>query len=185
MPPVGVARSVATWLPTPSDAIHIDGRGILTSCSTLYAGQNSRGTSVFTWVAPRDETNFDEDVSPLLQYLWRKKLVSADARLGLVEFGSEAYHSGANVTFSASEFSMQLLTGHPPKYELNPIGDGCEKPVSPPAKEGGTGGKARGDVNGVLLLTTGVAFSVVLVGGGCRDSLLWLAAAVALRLYLV
>lgn len=100
-------------------------------CSTLYSGQNSRGTSVYTWVSPSDQTSFDEDISPLLQYLWRNELVSADARLGLVEFGSEAYHSENNVTFSAGDFSMQIWKGEPPSFDPNPVGEDCAKPTSP------------------------------------------------------
>lgn len=103
--------------------------------STLYSGQNARGTIVFTWVAPSDQTSFDEDIAPLFQYLWRNDLMSADAQLGVVEFGSEAYHSGNNVTFSASSFSMGVWPGVPARYEINAVGDGCKAPTSP-TKEG-------------------------------------------------
>ncbi|KUI57551.1 Endoglucanase cel12A [Cytospora mali] len=103
---------------------------------TLYTGQNSRGTSVFTWVSPTDQTSFNEDIAPLLQYLWRNELVSADARLGLIEFGSEAYHSGNNVTFSATDFSMDVWLGTPVKFELNPPADHCKEPESPAGPQG-------------------------------------------------
>ncbi|CAN8099144.1 unnamed protein product [Discula destructiva] len=103
---------------------------------TLYSGQNSRGTSVFTWVSPTNNTAFDEDISPLLQYLWRNELVSADARLGLVEFGSEAYHSTSNVTFSAGKFSMDIRKGEPPEIDMNAIGEACMMPMSPGGSQG-------------------------------------------------
>lgn len=142
---------------------HLPTPGRLTvrlTTSTLYSGQNARGTIVFTWIAPSDQTSFDEDISPLLQYLWRNDLMAADAQLGVVEFGSEAYHSGNNVTFSAGSFSMGVWPGVPPGYELNTVGDGCEAPTSP-TKEGaatrivaGGGSAAAG---GMALLAAGVA----------------------------
>lgn len=104
---------------------------MLTPCSTLFTGQNTRGTLVYSWVSPADQTSFDEDITPLLQYLWRNDLVSADARIGLVEFGSEAYHAGNNVTFSAGDFGMDIWPGTPVKLDLNPVADNCEPPQSP------------------------------------------------------
>ncbi|KAK3504390.1 concanavalin A-like lectin/glucanase domain-containing protein [Neurospora crassa] len=84
----------------------------------LYQGHNERGTDVFTWVASANQTTFTAEVSPLLQYLWRNGLVSAKSHLGLVSFGSEAYHSEGTVTFSASEFDMDLVTGAAPKLAV-------------------------------------------------------------------
>lgn len=80
--------------------------------------------------------SFDEDITPLLQYLWRNELVSADARIGLVEFGSEAYHAGNNVTFSAGDFSMEVWPGSPVKFELNPVAHHCDPPESPAGPQG-------------------------------------------------
>lgn len=87
-------------------------------------------------MSPADQTSFDEDITPLLQYLWRNELVSADARIGLVEFGSEAYHAGNNVTFSAGGFSMDIWPGSPVKFELNPVADHCDAPQSPAGPQG-------------------------------------------------
>lgn len=149
--------------------------------STLYSGQNSRGTSVFTWVSPSDQTSFDEDVSPLLQYLSGKGLVSADARLGLVEFGSEAYHSGGNVTFSAGGFSMEVWRGVPPRFDFNPIGERCARPTSPAGPEatgkpekGSSGARAAGGPSGMTVAVAGTVSTmvvvVVVVGlGPCGD----------------
>lgn len=80
--------------------------------------------------------SFDEDITPLLQYLWRNELVSADARIGLVEFGSEAYHAGNNVTFSAGDFSMDVWPGPPVSLALNPVADNCLPPQSPAGPQG-------------------------------------------------
>ncbi|EFX02832.1 glycosyl transferase [Grosmannia clavigera kw1407] len=86
----------------------------LTSTSILYSGVNQRGLSVYTWVPEKNETSFDQDISPLLQYLWRNQFISSNLTLGLVQFGSEAYSSQGNVTFSASGFAMDLEHGAAP-----------------------------------------------------------------------
>lgn len=147
----------------PAAAAHLLTVNIV--CSTLYSGQNSRGTIVYTWVSPANETAFDEDISPLLQYLWRKDLVSSDARLGLVEFGSEAYHSASNVTFSAGDFSMGIWKGEPPAFELNEIGEDCQQPTGPagPTNTGTSdkGSGARNFSGGVRGLAIIMAASVL------------------------
>ncbi|KAK4183599.1 family 12 putative glycoside hydrolase [Podospora australis] len=87
---------------------------------TLYHGRNQRDTGVFTWIAAANTMKFSADVSPLLQHLWRNGLVSADSLVGVVGFGSEAFRSVENVTFSASDFGMQLLTGEAPILPASP-----------------------------------------------------------------
>lgn len=131
-------------------------------CSTLYLGQNSRGTNVYTWVSTSDETDFDEDISPLLQYLWRKNLVSADACLGLVEFGSEAFFSEDNVTFSAADFGMQIWKGEPPVFDLNPVKEGCVEPASPSGPQS-TGKPKKGSGAGHLRVPSGLTTILVSV----------------------
>ncbi|KAK4201911.1 concanavalin A-like lectin/glucanase domain-containing protein [Triangularia verruculosa] len=81
---------------------------------TLYYGKNQRGTNVFSWVAAENALSFSAEVSPLLQYLWREGLVSAGSFVGVVAFGSEAFRSVDDVTFSASDFDMALDTGAAP-----------------------------------------------------------------------
>ncbi|KAJ9157977.1 Endoglucanase cel12A [Pleurostoma richardsiae] len=95
----------------------------------LYQGQNSGGTNVFSWVAATNETVFNDDISPLLQYLWRNDLVPSNSSLGLIEFGSEAYHAGSNVTFSASNFSLELHVGKAPKLDLETMPKECAASV--------------------------------------------------------
>lgn len=155
------------------------------ACSTLYTGRNSRGTNVYTWVSPSNETNFDEDISPLLQYLWRNKLVSADVRLGLVEFGSETYHSAGNVTFSARDLSMSLRKGNPPEFDLNPIGKGCAKPegaygnsTGNPKKDSGI--RTGGGLN-ALTITTVTSISMLVTLRHSEDVLTWFAATMLWR----
>ncbi|KAK3334673.1 concanavalin A-like lectin/glucanase domain-containing protein [Neurospora tetraspora] len=96
----------------------------------LYQGQNERGTDVLSWVATANHTNFAAEVSPLLQFLWRKGLVSAGSHLGLVEFGSEAYHSDGIVTFAASEFDMHLVTGAAPNLAVGDLPAECSRAAS-------------------------------------------------------
>lgn len=48
------------------------------------------------------------DISPLLHALSDNNLVPGNANLGLVEFGNEAFHSIENITFSASNFTMDI-----------------------------------------------------------------------------
>ncbi|KAI1073555.1 nucleotide-diphospho-sugar transferase [Whalleya microplaca] len=84
---------------------------------TLYTGQNSRGTNVYTWVAKTTQTSFDHEISPLLQYLWRNGLISSNLKLGLSEFGTEAYNSGGNVTLVASSYSMSIDPGVAPTLQ--------------------------------------------------------------------
>ncbi|POS69189.1 hypothetical protein DHEL01_v212418 [Diaporthe helianthi] len=137
---------------------------------TLFTGQNTRGTLVYSWVSPTDQTSFDEDITPLLQYLWRNDLVSADARIGLVEFGSEAYHAGNNVTFSAGDFGMDVWTGTPVNLALNPIADHCEPPQNPSgpqsSPEEGTGVRALGISSGGMLVGMMAVFLSAAAGSG-------------------
>lgn len=95
------------------------------SHSTLYIGENSRGTTVFTWVAKTNETGFFQEISPLLQYLWRNELISSNASLGLIEFGSEAYHADGNVTFSASNFTAKASVGIAPLLDMAKMPKKC------------------------------------------------------------
>lgn len=94
---------------------------------TLYIGQNSNNATVYTWHTATNQTGFFEDVSPLLQYLWRNNLVDADAYLGLVQYGTEAYHAASNVTLSASNFSMALEIGTPPHLDISAMPDSCSR----------------------------------------------------------
>lgn len=100
--------------------------------STLYQGTNQRGTVVFTWVADSNQTAFAADISPLLQYLWRTTLVSGDSYLGFIGFGTEAYHTNKNVTFSLSNYHINVSVGAAPTLPGGDPPDAC----SPPADAG-------------------------------------------------
>lgn len=93
--------------------------------STLYQGTNQRGTVVFTWAAQSVEGNFAAEISPLLQYLWMSGLVSAGSNLGLISFGTEGYHADGNVTFSLSNYHVDVVVGPAPTLSLGQIPTAC------------------------------------------------------------
>jgi hypothetical protein len=51
------------------------------------------------------------DISPLLTALVQNNLVPANAYIGRIDFGNEAFHSPSNVTFSAAGYSMDMTCG--------------------------------------------------------------------------
>jgi hypothetical protein len=55
--------------------------------------------------------DFNLDISPLLTALVQYNLVPADVSIGRVDFGTEAFHSPSNVTFSAADYSLDLTCG--------------------------------------------------------------------------
>ncbi|KAK3939333.1 concanavalin A-like lectin/glucanase domain-containing protein [Diplogelasinospora grovesii] len=114
----------------------------------LYQGKNSRGTDVFTWMATTNETSFSAEISPLLQYLWRNGLVPSNSSLGLVEFGSEAYHSESNVTFSATSFDAELVTGAAPNLTIASLPTACSDAGS--ARRQGSWLLSRVSILGIL-----------------------------------
>ncbi|KAK4160404.1 family 12 putative glycoside hydrolase [Cladorrhinum sp. PSN259] len=99
----------------------------------LFRGRNQRGTDVFTWIAETNQMVFAAEISPLLQHLWRNGFMSENSHVGLISFGTEAYFSMGNVTFSASEFDMCLETGKAPTLPANTT---CSKKSSSPRIQG-------------------------------------------------
>ncbi|KAF8859736.1 concanavalin A-like lectin/glucanase [Acephala macrosclerotiorum] len=81
---------------------------------TLYSGSNNNGQFVYSWLAPENITNIDDDISPLLHYLWWHNKISESNYLGIVQFGTETFHSSSNVTFSAQDFNLTVASGNPP-----------------------------------------------------------------------
>lgn len=78
--------------------------------STLYSGTNHRGIKTFSWLADHDLHDFHLNLLDLTIPLVRKDWIPYESYLGLVEFGTETYYSNGNVTFSASDFAMDLTT---------------------------------------------------------------------------
>ncbi|KAK4237943.1 hypothetical protein C8A03DRAFT_15562 [Achaetomium macrosporum] len=109
---------------------------------TLYQGTNQRGTLVYTWAAESNETSFGADISPLLQYLWRTGLVSAESYLGLVGFGSEGYHAEENVTFSMKNYDMDVLVAPAPTLSIGHF------PTASPTSASPTPASAAGRLDG-------------------------------------
>jgi xyloglucan-specific endo-beta-1,4-glucanase len=76
-------------------------------------GANTNGQFVYSWLASGDLSSFSGDISPLLHYLWRHSYISKSTYLGIVQFGSEAFHATSNVTFMATDFSIGIKQGTP------------------------------------------------------------------------
>jgi xyloglucan-specific endo-beta-1,4-glucanase len=69
-----------------------------------------------------DMQDFNLDISPLLTALVQNNLVPSNVYIGRVDFGSEAFHSPSNVTFSAADYSMDLTCGS----------GSCKESMAPP-----------------------------------------------------
>ncbi|KAE8444317.1 hypothetical protein EG329_000627 [Mollisiaceae sp. DMI_Dod_QoI] len=63
---------------------------------TLYSGANNNGQFVYSWLAPTNH-----------------KMISESNYLGIVQFGTETFHSSSNVTFSAQDFNLSIASGTP------------------------------------------------------------------------
>jgi xyloglucan-specific endo-beta-1,4-glucanase len=66
---------------------------------------------VFSWLAQTNLTSFHNDISPLFNYLVDHNLLPTSAYLGSVQFGTETFHATSNVTFTASNFALDLEKG--------------------------------------------------------------------------
>ncbi|KAK5653294.1 hypothetical protein OQA88_8985 [Cercophora sp. LCS_1] len=80
---------------------------------TLYVGEGPAGQSAFTWIPDANYTRFDQDLSPLVQYLWKNNLVSPEAYVGTVGFGSEQFFSLNPVAFSSERLALNITTSGP------------------------------------------------------------------------
>jgi xyloglucan-specific endo-beta-1,4-glucanase len=64
--------------------------------------------TTFSWVASKTVENFDFDASSLIQTLVSKGKLPADTYLGVIGFGTEAFHSTDNVTFTTTKFGASV-----------------------------------------------------------------------------
>jgi len=78
---------------------------------SLYTGPNGAGQTVFSWLAADNITNFNNDISPLFNYLVNHNLMPTSTYLGTVQFGTETFHATSNVTFKASNFVLDMEKG--------------------------------------------------------------------------
>jgi hypothetical protein len=76
--------------------------------SNLYSGTNGNGQHVWTWVATTTTNRFVGDISPMLTELSAQNGPTEDDYLGYIGFGTEAYSSPQNVTFSVTELSIEV-----------------------------------------------------------------------------
>ncbi|KAK1635909.1 concanavalin A-like lectin/glucanase domain-containing protein [Colletotrichum phormii] len=118
--PIDSEAEIMIWLGKVGNPYPLMGDSILTNITlgstefSLWFDANQRDQKVFTWVTRNgsDVTQFDEDITPLLKFVLDSGEIDSDSWLGLVEFGSEAWHSPENITFSAAHFSMDLDNGN-------------------------------------------------------------------------
>lgn len=84
------------------------------SClSNLYSGRNGVGQQVLTWVPTSTTETFSGDILPLLSQPTGAAAIDFPADsdyLGYIAFGSEAFSSKANVTFSVPNFALDVQT---------------------------------------------------------------------------
>ncbi|KAK1993299.1 concanavalin A-like lectin/glucanase [Colletotrichum falcatum] len=114
--PIDAEAEIMIWLGKVGNPYPLMGDSILTNITlgstefSLWYDTNGREQKVFTWVTRdgSDVNQFNEDITPLLKYVLDSGEIDRESWLGLVEFGSEAWHSPENVTFSAAHFSMEL-----------------------------------------------------------------------------
>lgn len=86
---------------------------LLPRISTLYTGEGPAGQSAFTWIPDTNVTRFSQDLSPLVQYLWRNNLVPSEAYVGTVGFGSEQFFSLNPVAFSSEQLTLNITSSGP------------------------------------------------------------------------
>jgi xyloglucan-specific endo-beta-1,4-glucanase len=79
----------------------------------LYQGSNDNGQHVFSWVASSNHTVFNDDISPLIHYLWRNGLILASNYIGVIQMGTEQKHATSNVSFYMGDFSVSAIRGTP------------------------------------------------------------------------
>ncbi|KAK0740335.1 concanavalin A-like lectin/glucanase domain-containing protein [Schizothecium vesticola] len=77
---------------------------------TLFEGSASVGRSTFTWMPDTNYTHISQDLSPLVQYLWKNNLVPAEAYVGTVGFGSESFFSLDPIAFTAQSLSLNVTS---------------------------------------------------------------------------
>ncbi|KAK1968639.1 concanavalin A-like lectin/glucanase [Colletotrichum sublineola] len=97
--PLGWAES------TPDkDTVTIDGTPF-----SLYHGWNDGGQHVFSWLARTNLTKTDADYGPLLQYIWKRGMLSGALWLGQLELGTEIKHATGDMHFEASNYTLKVV----------------------------------------------------------------------------
>ena len=109
---------------------------------------------------------FADDISPLLQYLWRNGLVSPGSYVGIIGFGTEGYHANGNVTFSASKCHANVLAGPAPTLEIPDISEATQNPAtSTLSASSPTDSLPAGDSSSAAGRLRGSWLSNLLIGG--------------------
>ncbi|EFQ26867.1 endoglucanase, partial [Colletotrichum graminicola M1.001] len=85
------------------DTVTIDGTPF-----SLYHGWNDGGQHVFSWLAHTNLTKTDADYGPLLQYIWKRGMLSGALWLGQLELGTEIKHAMGDMHFEASNYTLKV-----------------------------------------------------------------------------
>lgn len=105
--PWPLGTDVDPWGAFNSSLPHLEISGIK---FTLFSGDNDAGQTVHSWLAHSNVSDFTADVTPLLTYLTDHALIESDAYMGILQFGSETFHSTANVTFDVTSFDLNVTS---------------------------------------------------------------------------
>jgi hypothetical protein len=110
--------------------------------------------------------SFADDISPLLQYLWRNDLVSPGSYVGIIGFGTEGYHANGNVTFSASKCHANVLVGPAPTLDIPEMSETATNPATSTSSDSSpTGSLPADDSSSAAGRLRGPWLSSLLIGG--------------------
>jgi hypothetical protein len=76
--------------------------------SDLYVGTDPSGHTAYSWLAESVVQTVQFDIAPLLQGMVERGYIEPNVTLGLIEFGSEAFNSPSNVTFTVANYGVNL-----------------------------------------------------------------------------
>ena len=104
--------------PISSSNAPIAQRSIADTTFQLYMGQNSVGQTVYSWVATANTTMFSGDIIGLIQSISLRHNGPAmqSAYLGVIEFGTETFHSSTLAHFVAENVQMRVVNGTAPPF---------------------------------------------------------------------
>ena len=104
--------------PISSSHAPIAQRSIAGTTFQLYMGQNSVGQTVYSWVATANTTMFSGDIVGLIQSISLRHNGPAmqSAYLGVIEFGTETFHSSTLAHFVAENVQMSVVNGTTPPF---------------------------------------------------------------------
>jgi hypothetical protein len=112
--------------------VRVQSRHQTLTCSDLYVGTDPSGHTAYSWLTTGAVQAVQFDIAPLLQAMMQRNLIDANATLGLIELGSEAFYSTRNVTFTIDDYRVSLNgnPAAPPSAQISTPGQYIEMPAS-------------------------------------------------------